>query len=132
MAPNDVRYIVARRIPERATWRYTGTLVDEAGDPIAAAQLTTLTLTIHVDNAAKTSVLAATNIKNTDRGTVHDTDGTLSVLFDPDDSEIKTSGVVTETHIATLQWAWAAGARESAREIAWVCQDMAKRPTPVP
>jgi hypothetical protein len=129
MAPTDVRYIVARRIPERATWRYTGTLVDEAGDPIALAQLTTLTLTIHVDDLAKTSVLAATNIKNTDRGTVHDTDGTLTILFTPEDSAITGSGP-TEIHIATLQWAWASGARESAREIAFVVQDMAKRTVP--
>ncbi len=128
LVTDGVRTTIKDHVPEETTWRFTGKLVDETGAAVPAAQLSALTLTIHVDDAAKTQILAPANILNTGRGTV-DASGTLTIVFLPSpDGSIQDAALAREVHIATVRWQWAAGAKQAAHEIAFTVRNFAKVP----
>lgn len=124
----SVREVVEIYIPEGSTWLYQGVLRDETGAAIAAASLTTLTLTIYATGPGKPLVNAVdgTNILNTGRGAV-DANGNLSITFLPADQALVIwNGANPEEHIAEVEWTWSAGAKAGKHEILFRVWDLAK------
>jgi hypothetical protein len=78
----------SRAVPARSTQLYTAIIEDQAGAPIPAAALTTLTMTL-LDYATGQVVnnVNAQNILNTDRGVI-DAQGNLTVTLRPLDTAI--------------------------------------------
>ncbi len=96
-------------IPKKGTFRYTGQLKDEAGNAIPAANFTTLTLTVYLEDRARTFPIVnginIVSILNTGRGTV-DAQGNLTILLNGlDNSLIDPSTPVggVETHVMLIQ-----------------------------
>ena len=124
----SVRTVLPDPIPEKATWRYTATLKDETETVVAAAQLTTLTLTLYALNAALTILnsVDATNILNTGRGTVHATSGLLTIVFEPADNPVVDATLLEERHLALIQWTYAGGAKAGRHEVEFGVRNLAK------
>jgi hypothetical protein len=124
----SLRTVLADVIPEKSTWRYTGVLKDETDVVVAAAQLTTLTLTLYALDAALTIInsVDAVNILNTGRGTVHATNGTLTIVFLPADSPIIDATLIAERHLALIQWTYAGGAKAGRHEVEFEIRNLSK------
>lgn len=90
-----------------------GTLLDEAGDAIAAASLSAFTLTLY-DRATDTIINSrnAQSVLNTNGGTLHATSGAFTLTLSSDDNPILSTSLAagrTETHIALLEATWSGG-----------------------
>jgi len=123
-----VRAVSSEVVPEKSTWRYTGVLKDETDTVVAAAQLTTLTLTLYALDAALTIInsVDAVNILNVGRGTVHATNGTVTIIFEPADNAILDAALIEERHLALIQFTYAAGAKAGRHEVEFAVRNMAK------
>jgi hypothetical protein len=107
-------------VAEKTTLLITATLLDEVGDPVQAAMLSTLTLTLYNrDSVAKEIInsLSAVNILNTGRGTVHATSGLLSITLQPDDNAMVDTATDLEWHRALIQGTYAGGTKAFKYEI---------------
>ena len=127
--PTTVRTTITEKVPERTSWRYTATMKDEAGLAIAQSDIFTLTLTIYNLDAMRTIVnnCEAEDIFNMGRGTVGATDGSLVILFDPDDSEMVDTTKANEQHVALIEVTWLGGTKSAAHEVAWTVVNMDRR-----
>jgi hypothetical protein len=102
--------------------KYTAVLQDENGVGIAAASLTTLTLTVYallVPPAIGTQIVNAidhVNVLNVGRGTV-DASGNLTILLSPVDMPLVNAQGVPEDHVLLVEWTYAAGAKGGNREV---------------
>jgi hypothetical protein len=120
-----------RRVLERTTCLYSAQLTDEAGDAIAAANLSTLTLTLY-DQVSKAIINARDDqdVLNANNVTV-DASGNLQWTLQPDDNPIigaRRAGL-TETHIALFEWTWNAGSKQGRHEVTIEVQQIEKVPT---
>lgn len=111
-------------INERSTFRYTGKVVDEAGNAIPAAEISTLTLTLF--NAADKSIINTRddqNALNANGVTLNDS-GELTWNSASEDSPIVGNvGLgLTEHHIAQFEWTWGSGRRGSHKVDLFVVQ----------
>jgi hypothetical protein len=121
----STRFIAVDMVPERVGWRYQGTLKDELGAVIPAATFTSLRVTIYALDAALTIIQASTSILNAGRGTL-DAFGVLTITFDPGDSAMVDTTLMTERHVALIEGDYA-GTRTFAREIEWQIVNLALR-----
>jgi hypothetical protein len=99
----------ARRVPERGTCKWTGTLRDQDGAAIAAADMTTVTVTIQ--DAKSGSVLVyQRDVLNANNGTLS-AGGEQTVLLTGTDHKLVNPRLAEEVHWVTLDYTWAAGTR---------------------
>lgn len=117
-----------RTVLERTTARYTAVLTDEAGDPISAADLTTLTLTLY-DQRSRTVINSrqAQNILNANQVTI-DAEGQLVWTMQPADNALigTPRPGTTERHIALFEWTWDAGSKAGRHELLIEVQQIEK------
>jgi hypothetical protein len=93
-------------VAERTTLKCTASLVDESGTAIPASALQALTLTLYNRDSTTKEIINSvngTNILNTGRGTVHATNGTLTLTLLPADNAIVNSSADLEWHRALIQ-----------------------------
>ncbi|HOG29223.1 MAG TPA: hypothetical protein PLT35_08075 [Vicinamibacterales bacterium] len=121
---------------ERASGRYIGTLRDEAGTLLTAADLTAATLTLY-DQASGTIVnsRSAQNVKNANGVTLYDTLQTdvatgktynLLWLIEPADNAIVGTGPA-ERRVALFVFTCSA-TKEVPHEVTWIVRNLTKRP----
>lgn len=108
-----------------ATAVYKGQLQDDLGNPISAASLTTLTLSI-VDTVTKAVVngVSAVNILNTGRGAV-DSAGNLTVTLGPADTALLVASDPQEYRSLILDWTFAVGAKTGRHQVDFLIIAMA-------
>jgi hypothetical protein len=123
------RTLIGDVIAERTTRQYTTTLTNELGVPIPLADITVMTLTLYVLDAAGTIIngRSDTNILNANIGTYHATSGLLTILFTPADMAIIDTTASAEIHIALIEYTYGGG-KEGAHEIQMTVSNLAKRP----
>lgn len=120
------RTLLDKECPEKSTYRITGTLVDETGAVIAAASLSTLTLTLYnLTTLAIVNSVTAVNILNTGRGTVG-TAGEFVLTLLPADSPMVDTANDTETRVALVEWTYAAGAKAGKHEYVYDVRNLNK------
>jgi hypothetical protein len=93
-------------VAERTTCRITASLIDETGAAIPANHFQALTLTLYARDAASQPIINsvnAVNVLNTGRGTVHATNGTLTLTLLPADNAIVDASADLEWHRALIQ-----------------------------
>lgn len=113
-------------VQEKTTIKITGRLVDESAAVLAAASLTTLTVTLYdKETGAIINLRDDTNILNTNGGTV-DANGNLAWTMDPADNPISDATLHIEKHIALFEWTWTAGAKADKEEFEIPVRNMAK------
>ena len=112
-------FTVPGDIPERTSWRYTCTLKDDLDQPIPAAALTSLLLTLYVRTGGNPIINSVdhVNILNLDRGSVGTSDGSLTIRFHAADTPILIDSATSETHVALLQGTYNGGQDGFNREI---------------
>lgn len=89
----------------------TGTLRDQAGDPVPAAALQTLTLTLY-DKATDTLIRDHESVFNVNGGTFHPTSGAFALTLSAADNAIVTatlSPASMEQHLGVLEATWGGG-----------------------
>lgn len=96
-----------RTIRERTTWRWQGTLLDEDGVAIPAAQLFAVTLTI-TDAISGTKLVDARDVKNANGGTIT-AGGVMTLQVYPTDNRMVNQRLDLETHRATITYSWDGG-----------------------
>lgn len=109
-----------REVLERTTRKFTGAVFkDDAGDPIPAGSLTTLTLTLY-DKSSGNIINSrnGTDVLNANGGTV-DAAGNFEMLFTHLDNVIVGSPAIGEfeTHVALFEWTYSAGSRHGKYEL---------------
>jgi hypothetical protein len=99
---------------EDASALLTGTLTDEAGAAVPAAQLTTLTLTLY--DKVTGSIINGRNAQNVlnANGVTVSAAGALAWTMDPLDNPIVTAGSSKERHVALFKWTYGAGKKGNA------------------
>jgi len=111
--------VTQRRVRERCTAKYTATIEDESGTALAAASLTTLTLTLY-DRETGTIInsRSAQNVLNANNVTVSAA-GVMVWSMQPADNAIVGSPAAgqPEIHIALFEWTWASGAKAGKYEV---------------
>jgi len=124
-----VRTVFAEPVAERVSLRYRATLKKEDDTALAAAELSTLTLTIYALDAARTIVNAVTtvNILNTGRGTI-DAAGLLTLILTPDDNQILDSTLPEERHVLLMQGTYASGVKATRHEVVVTVLNLGKVP----
>lgn len=120
MATN-AQFKVPKEIPEQSSWAYKAVMRDLDGQPIPIDVINTLTLTIYdVATGGIVNGVQNRNIRDTDRGSIGDVDGTLTIKFLPADATILGAGIAigsAETHIALVRCTYNAGTDAWVREI---------------
>lgn len=110
---------------EHSTAKYTAVIKDEDDVAIAAASLTTLTLTLY--NSAGGAIINsrdALDALNANNVAV-DSSGVLTWTMQPADNVISAAGEF-ETHVALFEYTWAAGAKRGSHEVTLIVQDITK------
>ena len=110
---------------EHSIAKYTAVIKDEDDVAIAAASLTTLTLTLYnsddgaiINSRSVEDVLNANNV-------VVDSSGVLTWTMQPADNAITGTGEF-ETHVALFEYTWSAGAKRGSHEVTLIVQDITK------
>jgi hypothetical protein len=122
------RETLEERAAELKTYRIKGDLIDEAGDPLAPGNLTSLTLRLFDENTK--AILNSVNgisILNVDRGSV-DGQGKFTLTLRPDDSPIVNDSLLEEAHIAFVEWGFATGSKKGGIEIEFFVWNFVKLP----
>lgn len=123
------RNYIIEPIAEKTTRQYTTTLTNEAGVPIPLSDITVMTLTLYVLDAAKTIINLRdhVNIQNAGPGTYHATSGLLTILFAPEDMAIiGASGPAEEKHVALIEYTYG-GTKQGAHEVEHTVVNLARR-----
>lgn len=119
-------------VREGDCYRYTGTLLDDQGDPVLKAALTTLTLTLYnadtmdgaiVNDRDHQDALTADDI------TVGDTDGSITWTLAPEDTAILNPRRGHERHTALFEWTTNTGTTGS-HEVTFLVANVRQRPVP--
>lgn len=123
----EPRTVLTDIVAEKTTCRITAAVVDEAGLPLAANDLTTLTLTLYVPTGALTIINSrnGTNILNAGPGQI-DANGILTLTLDPLDNAILDATLPHETHRALVQWTWSGGNKSGRHEVDYRVRNLAK------
>lgn len=119
MALPHPRTILTDVVAEGTTCLITGSLVDEAGSPLGAAQLQAFTMTLYavISGLPIINSRNATNILNTGPGTI-DAGGLWTLTLAPADNDIVSPSAPTdETHRLLLEWTYGAGQKAGKHEI---------------
>ena len=122
---NGAQVVVA----EKATLRFTSTLVDETGTVVPLAGVSALTLTLYNRDSATKEIInsvSGVNILNVGRGTLHATSGLLTVTLEPNDNAIIDSASDLEWHRALIEGTYAGGAKAFKHEIDWQVRNLNK------
>lgn len=106
-----IEAIVILSARERTTPVYVATLFDQDGEPIAATDLTTVTLK-HYDLATLAVINGRDNqnILNVNDVTI-DENGVLTWVLTTNDTVIVQESNAEESHVALFRWTWASGTR---------------------
>lgn len=103
------------RVAERSSAYIEGIILDEAGDPVALADITAFTLTLFNDaNDAIINSRDEQSILNENGGTYHATTGAFTLTFASLDNPIVDTTLprgAKETHTALLSLTWPDGGR---------------------
>ena len=116
-------------IAEKTSFQFTATLVDETGTAIPLAGVSTLVLTIYNRDSAGKEILNSvenTDIKDTGRGSLHATNGLLTVTLQPADNAIVDGTVDLEWHRALIQGTYASGTKAFKYEIDFPVRNLNK------
>jgi hypothetical protein len=100
--------VADRTVRERGTWRWSGTLHDEAGNPIARGSLQSVVLTI-TDARTGTKIVDAANINNTGRASIGETDGSIVLTLLSADNRLVDDRQPEERHYVTIDFSWNSG-----------------------
>ncbi len=112
-------------VNEHAIAKYTAVIKDEADVAIAAASLSTLTLTLYdLKGATIINSRAAQNVLNANNVTV-DSSGNLVWTLQPADNPIIASGEL-ESHIALFEYTWSSGTKRGSHEVTISVRDITK------
>lgn len=115
-------------VAEQTTLKLTASLVDESGVAIPASALNTLTLTLYTRDSATQEIINsvnAVNILNTGRGTVHATNGTVTVTLLPADNAIVNSSADLEWHRALIRGTYET-TKQFTYEIEWQVRNLSQ------
>jgi hypothetical protein len=114
-------------VPELTDLRITAQLVDPLGAGIPAAQLTTLKLTLHADNATQALINGVDHISilNAGRGTI-DATGHLALALQPNDNPILDDTLLEEWHVALVEWTYNAGQSAGRQSLAYRVRNLAR------
>jgi hypothetical protein len=122
------RETLEERAAELKTYRIRGDLIDEAGDPLAPGNITSLTLRLFDENTkAIINGVDGISILNVDRGSV-DGNGKFTLILRPDDSPILNDHLLEEAHIAFIEWVFATGSKKGGIEIGFYVFNFVKLP----
>lgn len=112
------RTIIAGTIAERTSALVQATLQDELGAPIAAAQVTAITLTLCVRaTGAIINARQDVDVLTSGMGTIDPTTGRLSITLRPEDNVLSTQTITQEEHAAVVSYTWDGGAKIGRQEI---------------
>lgn len=101
--------VTTYRVNKLSTFRYPAQILDQDGDGLGQADLTTLTvklydaLTFAVINSRDDQSVLGVN------GVTIDVDGNLEWIMEPADNPILNLVLETEVHIALFKWTWGIG-----------------------
>lgn len=105
---------------EQTTPRYEATIVDDEGNPIPSASLTTLTLSLYViETDGSITYINGRNaqtVLNANNGTI-DANGLFTWLLQAADTSLANPLLAVERHIALFTWTWASGTRIGRHEV---------------
>jgi hypothetical protein len=100
-----------------ATVIYRGQFLDDAGNPIPAAALQSLTLSIvDTKSGAIVNGASAVNILNAGRGAV-DNLGNLTLVLSPLDTALANAGDLSEERSLVLDWTYLGGVRTGRHQV---------------
>jgi len=102
--------MLVAEINEKITVRYRGTFNDLDGAPIQLADMTTLNLTMFLEDAGANSVINAWSSKdvlNVNGGTFHATSGLFTLELAPADTALVSQGRSRERHKMEFEFTWA-------------------------
>lgn len=103
--------------PEKTSQAILVDILDENGDPIASASLTTLKLTLY--NRITLAIINARdqqNVLNLNGVTVHATNGIATWIMVPADNVLGDDTLSVEDHVALFEWTYVAGAKRGQHE----------------
>ena len=119
-----------RTVPEKSTFRYTATIRDHTGEPIAAASLDTLTLTLYDKTTAGViASVSGRDLLNANEGTVHATSGLFTWIPLPAHNVLVDDTIAngkTETHIAEFEWTYDSSAKTGRHKLEFYVEQYAK------
>ena len=121
---SGARLIVA----EQSSLQITATLLDEAGSAVQLAVITALTLTLYNRDSTTQEIINSVsdvNILNAGRGTVHPTNGLLTLQLDPADNAIVDTTKDVEWHRALIEGTYGGG-KALKYEIDWQVRNLSK------
>ena len=123
----DPRTVLAEIAREKSDYRITAQIVDAVGTGIPAANLASLTLTLHLDDIAATLINSVddANILNAGRGTV-DSSGNLVLTLSSADNVIIDTTLTEELHIALIEWTYNGGASQGRHQLAFRVRNLAR------
>lgn len=114
-----LRTVCKRPVPERSALEYRG-ILQNAGIPVTAANLESLTLTLqHLADGTILNGIDRINILNTNRGLLGE-DGRLLVGLDAEDLAILSPVAVYEKRLLTIEGEYAARRRVFRKEVEFV------------
>jgi len=101
------------QVIEGSTADFTATLVDDNGNPVPLASLTSLQLT-YEDDFTGTVINSRQDqdVLNTNNCTFGVTDGLFTWHIQPEDTVVLDSNLRFETHSAILTWVWSGGSNQ--------------------
>lgn len=113
---------------EKTTPKYSAVIQDDAGNPLPAASLTTLTLFLYVIKAdgstqyIRGAAGAPQNVLNVNNVTV-DANGNLVWAIQTTDTTMVET-LEFERHLALFTWTWAAGAKTGRHQVILVVKNL--------
>ena len=102
--------MLVAEINEKITARYTGTFNDLDGNAIQLADLTTLKLTMFLEDTSANTIIGTWNGKdvlNTNGGTFHATSGLFTLELGPADTALVSQARSRERHKMEFEFTWA-------------------------
>lgn len=103
--------------PEKTSQAVLVDILDQNGDPIPLASITTLTLTLY--NRITLAIINARNaqnVLNANGVSVHATSGVATWTMVPADNVMGDDTLSVEDHVALFEWTYAAGAKRGQHE----------------
>lgn len=113
------------RVKEKTSALYTATLKDGDENPVALADIATITLTLYnADNVALTLIRNAQDVKNNNDVTIHATSGLLSWTLNTTDTTIADQTLDTELHIARFDFTYGSPTLTGKHEVGFRIENL--------
>ena len=115
-------------VAEQSSLQITATVLDEAGVAVQLAVITAITLTLYNRDSATQDIinsLSDQNVLNVDRGTMHPTNGLLTLQLLPADNAIVNPASDLEWHRALIEGIYGGG-KAFKYEIEWPVRNLGK------